>query len=306
MILLLSVILASSALPGWALDQIEVGAFTLVNNLPEHLTRMYPLSRAMTLAPRGSNLLQDPLAPGDTLLVAPPSIADRFLLHDSSGNSYVVVLPDDLYDDGLVHVGTSSMSFSTFHVGGGSTPLVLNNGLEGIRVDSVSLADGNGGNLLRRHVLFPGEKLVIWVRPGTYGLAVKDQSGGAISLDSIMVPDSGTAVVVSDAHTLHLGRRWSAGEGNGLIEVKCNVAVSPLVSVRATPRSHSGQAIELTPPEPMRVHDRVLLHLEPGVYDIEAVDEDGGVYTASGAEARADTLRWCVTDADLVFDFRFD
>lgn len=306
MILLLAILLASHVLPEWALHQIESGAFTMVNNLPEPIVEIYALSPTMALAPRGDNLLDTALAPNDTLLLAPPCLACNFLLMDSSGNSYIASLPKNLYDDGFVHIDMSCMSFSAFHTGTGSSPLVVTNGMDGIRIDHVLLDCMEDRNLLGRHVLFAGEKLIIWLQPGIYSILIIDQSDQAIQLDSIALPDSGVSVVVTDEHTRHLGSRWVAGSGNNLIEIKCNLATSPLVQLQVSPASSEGATMEIIPPQPMRAHDRVLVHLQADSYNIEAMDADGCLYHADNVYASPDTTRWRVTDADLVFDFGFN
>jgi len=303
---LAAALLASTVLPPPALSDLEHGRFTLVNNLPEPIVEIYALSPTMALAPRGDDLLDSALAPDDTLLLAPPCLACNFLLMDSSGNSYLASLPQNLYDDGFVHIDMSCMTFSAFHTGSGSSPLVVTNGMDGIRIDHVLLDCKEDRDLLGRHVLFAGEKLILWLEPGIYSILIVDQSDQEIHLDSIALPESGVSVVVTDEHTRHLGSRWAAGSGSSLIEVKSNLATSPLVQIRVSPASSEGATMEIVPPQPMRAHDRVLVHLQADSYNIEALDADGCLYHAANVYASPDTTRWRVTDADLVFDFGFN
>mgnify|MGYP006279933399 CR=1 FL=1 len=293
-----------SFIPIDRLENLLQGNISIVNNLPSPIVSVYSLNRDMRLAPRSRNLLDRVLQPGDTVLLTPTSVSDNILLMDSAGDSYVCRLPDNFYSDGLVHVDMSCMGFSVFHTGSGSSPLVVVNRLQGLRLDHV-IKDGPGGpDLLGRHVLFPGERLIVWTEPGDYELHVIDASGAEIELERISLPDSGMVVHVDNGAIQHLGSKWETGTGNSIVELRNALTVAAICSIRIEPLNVPGTVV-YEPPVPLGTHDRASIALPEGIYDLYASDTDGARYSLGTVQTGPDTSKLIISDEDLVFDISF-
>lgn len=274
---------------------------TAVNVTGETVVAAYVLERAYQASPRSVNLLNAPLAAGDSARIAAGAESCVLLVEDELGNDYLYGLPEQA-QNGVIHLSMRGLSLASLHSGSGTHPLHVVNLLTDLRLDRATL-DSGVSDLLEGRVLFTGQTLTIWTTPGTHSLELTDQLGGRIGLDDVVVPDTGYSLRVTDSLLRRRDPVAVYGRGDAVIEIQSRITASALTWLAAMP---SGEVPEELPlPRPLDASERVLLRVPAGSYDLRARDADGASYFINGIQAGRDTLAWFVSNRYMRFDYGF-
>jgi hypothetical protein len=131
-------------------------------------------------ARRGPDLLDGRLQPGETWATELAIGGYDIIIVDEDGDTYSY---EGIPVDGnghLLRVMLDDLNMGHIHRGDGSIAVTIENGLPGTSIYfayAAQIHDQWGADLLGSTVMLPGEKLTVWVLPGTWHLKLVDQYG---------------------------------------------------------------------------------------------------------------------------------
>ena len=241
---------------------------------------------------RGPDLLPDPLLPAATARI--PVGEGRILAYDELGDCYAVPHPEGPGD--TVDIDLQALLSQNVHVGGGSVPILLVNGLETriVRVTEKSLAF-TMHDYLESSALWPAETLTLWDEPGTYHLWVEDEDGRVLYPGSLRLEQAPESLEISTEQLYRGDTTLTAGEGTSLLRAVNLLPQEGPLSLRllSLPASaDSPTAVAAVLPEAARLDtmEAAVFRCPPGRYLLEAAISDSAALRTAPIELHRDSM----------------
>jgi hypothetical protein len=243
--------------------------------------------------PKG-NLLQQPLSTGAAEALSVPLETEQMIAYDDAGGCYLLHLPQEHPERPCsVRVSLADRCFSSVHRGIGSNRATIRNGLVGLGLEEIRLSGDPSGavvELLRGHVLFPGETLTLWTDLEGSRLTAVDQRGRPYSAES------------GDSVTVTIGGMRSGEWPDSLPPTGCGT----LVVANFLPSGHDVSRVILSAEDgTSRDCEKSALAVEAGAYGLSAFDNFGIAYDVNSLNVRAgDTVVVPISVMNMRVDFR--
>jgi hypothetical protein len=193
--------------------------------------------------------------------------------------------------------------------------VTISNGLEAYDIYYIMIDPSDepwGEDRLGEDILAPGESITIEVEPGTWDMQVIDVDGDTYTLWQVEVGAEGYEwnVTLDDIDSdwgdgeIMEPRIIEAGEGAGWVSIVNDLQGYDVFYVYVSPVDSDDWGEDWLGAEILYQDDELIVWIEPGVYDIQLVDEDGDTYTRWEQTIDENGYEWWVTldDLDMITD----